>query len=116
KIEKQEPVKYGMIEGSEVRSRLRSTKSCNDLFKSGKTATEVYTIEPDGQGTFRVRCVMETTPGRGLTIFQRRVDGSEDFYRDWTDYKTGFGNLSGGILVWLVWTRFIVSQPVGRKY
>ncbi len=44
-------------------------------------------------GGFDVRCDMETT-GRGWTIFQRRVDGSVDFYRKWTDYKNGFGNLT----------------------
>ena len=55
----------------------------------------MYTIDPDDKGAFRVRCDMTSTPGRGWTIFQRRIDGSEDFYRNWTDYKNGFGNLNG---------------------
>ncbi|XP_013409576.1 fibroleukin-like, partial [Lingula anatina] len=28
-------------------------------------------------------------------LFQKRMDDSVDFYRDWNDYKYGFGNLSG---------------------
>ena len=32
-------------------------------------------------------------------MFQKRLDGSIDFYRNWSDYKHGFGNLNGEL--WL---------------
>ncbi|GFR72414.1 fibrinogen-related protein 3.1 [Elysia marginata] len=35
------------------------------------------------------------TDGGGWIVFQRRVKGDVDFYRDWTSYREGFGSLTG---------------------
>ena len=54
----------------------------------------MYKINPDGLGEFEVYCDQKTAGG-GWTVFQKRQDGSVDFYRPWDDYKRGFGNLNG---------------------
>jgi len=73
---------------------LRYHKNCVELHKSGERISGVYTIDPDGSGPFDVFCD-QTTAGGGWTVFQKRLDGSVDFYRGWVDYKRGFGNLNG---------------------
>ncbi|CAM2101318.1 unnamed protein product [Caretta caretta] len=47
----------------------------------------------DRQRPLQVYCDMETDGG-GWLVFQRRMDGETDFWRDWQAYAQGFGNRS----------------------
>ena len=61
---------------------------------NGSTSDGVCLIYPDEEVPFQVLCDMTTNDG-GWTTFQRRMDGSVDFYVDWESYKKGFGNMKG---------------------
>ncbi|KAM9336483.1 microfibril-associated glycoprotein 4-like [Symphorus nematophorus] len=69
---------------------------CSDIQKQDKSRPSgVYTIYPIGStSAVQVYCDLKTDGGR-WTVFQRRMDGSVNFYRGWNQYKAGFGNAAG---------------------
>uniref|UniRef100_A0A8C5R884 Fibrinogen C-terminal domain-containing protein n=1 Tax=Leptobrachium leishanense TaxID=445787 RepID=A0A8C5R884_9ANUR len=69
-------------------------KNCQEVQDEGEALSGWYTIHPENQGPLRVYCDLETDGG-GWIVFQRRVDGSVDFYRDWSAYQKGFGDQDG---------------------
>ncbi|KAJ8033897.1 Ryncolin-4 [Holothuria leucospilota] len=89
-------------EGDGVTCSRNTYADCYDALQDGHTTDGVYTLLPAGwtRPPFTVFCDM-TTAGGGWTVFQRRTDGVTDFYRDWNEYKQGFGSRDAGNDFWL---------------
>ncbi|TMW39603.1 hypothetical protein DOY81_015317, partial [Sarcophaga bullata] len=68
-----------------------STKNCRSL----RSSNDIY-----GRKPFLVAC-NNSVDGGGWTVIQRRLNGSVNFYRNWSDYKTGFGEIDGEFFIGL---------------
>ena len=70
-------------------------EDCREVQKRGFNTSGIYRIQPRlSLQSFLVWCDMSSYDG-GWTSVVNRFDGSQNFYLNWTDYKQGFGNLSG---------------------
>ncbi|XP_038591614.1 microfibril-associated glycoprotein 4-like isoform X1 [Micropterus salmoides] len=69
---------------------------CSDIYNHDRSRPSgVYTIYPIGAtSAVQVYCDMDSLGGR-WTVFQRRMDGTVNFYRGWDQYKLGFGSAAG---------------------
>lgn len=86
-----------LIDRKIVEESQNIPESCHDVkFTPGllrNDTGDMFQIYPSTVGIWAttVYCDMKTDGG-GWLVFQRRMDGSVDFYRNWKDYVNGFGN------------------------
>lgn len=72
----------------------------NSCLPHGKTSS-IHLIQLPDFRPFLVSCDGITEAGSGWTVIQRRLNGSVDFYRNWAEYRKGFGKLNGDFFIGL---------------
>ncbi|XP_034473329.1 ficolin-1-like [Drosophila innubila] len=80
-----------LVHKSDIQDFRFKPHNCTEVQASG-----IYNILLSNINSqpFKVVCDAETRGG-GWTIILRRMDGTVDFNRKWTEYKNGFGDLGG---------------------
>uniref|UniRef100_H3B8X9 Fibrinogen C domain containing 1 n=1 Tax=Latimeria chalumnae TaxID=7897 RepID=H3B8X9_LATCH len=91
-LQESNPMTWAQNHGGWNRSRPRD---CFDIYMSGQQEDGIYSVFPTHYPSgFQVFCDM-STDGGGWTVFQRREDGSVNFFKGWAAYRDGFGKITG---------------------
>ncbi|XP_051861848.1 fibrinogen-like protein 1 isoform X1 [Drosophila albomicans] len=75
----------------------------------------VHEIEVSGVGSFDVLCDSQLA-GPGWIVIQQRIDGKENFTRDWASYRKGFGSLDSDFFLGLEKMYRLTSQQQYELY
>lgn len=77
-----------------IKCSQRFQIECYDHYKIGHFKNAILPVKPTTKPDcvpIRVSCDMKLG---GFTVIMRRTNGEVDFYRNWTEYKTGFGDVA----------------------
>ncbi|KAH9514278.1 hypothetical protein Btru_028592 [Bulinus truncatus] len=98
-----------LMEAQSRLSRRHPPEDCNAVVTNATGCDDpklsvgyhVIDIVPkDGLGPVKVLCHVRVQ-GEGWVVFQKRFDGSVDFYKNFHDYEVGFGTVSPVTEFWL---------------
>ncbi|XP_055704121.1 angiopoietin-related protein 6 [Phlebotomus papatasi] len=107
---KNQPV-YAMMHPNAARGNGEGSCEISVLPSSCKEAQKrsgIIKVEPSGhiRSPFYVNCL------EGWTVIQHRDDGGVNFYRTWSEYKHGFGNIDGEFWIGLDKLHEITSSRI----
>ncbi|XP_068151481.1 angiopoietin-related protein 4-like [Drosophila tropicalis] len=96
-------------DASNIKDYLKQISNYRDQLKLSQASscvpfgnsTGIKLLHLPGGEPFYAPCESRLKQGFGWTVIQRRLDGSVNFYRDWNDYRKGFGDLSGEFFIGL---------------
>ncbi|XP_045784003.1 fibrinogen C domain-containing protein 1-like isoform X2 [Maniola jurtina] len=98
--------KIGRVDRSE-----RYPTDCHEIQAQGFNITGIYKIKPEDIEPFYVLCDLSSAGG-GWTVIQNRFDGTQDFLKNWAEYKHGFGNLAGEFWLGLEKVYYLTNQKL----
>ncbi|XP_064545439.1 fibroleukin-like [Drosophila montana] len=90
---------------NEVNICAKKLKSCEEKLVYSEctdiaNAPSIHQIKPDQEDSLNL-LYDNTTAGPGWIVIQQRINGKENFRRDWATYRAGFGNFEGDFFLGL---------------